>query len=177
MFEREMDPNPPTIGRSRSSTPIGQFLLSLPNELLEHIARAVAPNGGRRAGTLRLVCRHLDRIVTPITWSSLHLAPVAAIQRTVIGALTRDRDGCAASVQSVRCDLAAGTVDACTALFASLPHLSRLHVFGESTGPDLSLLPLQLWNALPGFPQLQSVVLERLDLEALPTGRPSVPPL
>ncbi|KAL8283405.1 hypothetical protein RQP46_005815 [Phenoliferia psychrophenolica] len=48
-------------------------LLSLPNELLVKIARHVAPDGGRKAGNLRLVCRHLGRVVAPVTWASIVL--------------------------------------------------------------------------------------------------------
>ncbi|KAL8283328.1 hypothetical protein RQP46_005738 [Phenoliferia psychrophenolica] len=56
-----------------SPAPPATNLLSLPNELLVRIAREVAPDGGRKAGNLRLVCRHLGRVVAPVAWASVVL--------------------------------------------------------------------------------------------------------
>ncbi|KAL8281035.1 hypothetical protein RQP46_006714 [Phenoliferia psychrophenolica] len=81
--------------------------VGLPNEILLHIAEAVAPNGGRKAGVLRLVNRKFAR-------------------------LARKGTGPAARTTSMRYGVVRGTADArvLTAI-RNMGQLKRLHIVGE----------------------------------------------
>ncbi|KAL8280491.1 hypothetical protein RQP46_007139 [Phenoliferia psychrophenolica] len=124
-------------------------LLSLPNELLVKIARDLAPNGGRKAGSLRLVCRHLGRVVAPVTWASLVL-PADADALDEIGAELlgnhTENTSYIVSILYRRPDLQPRML---VHAIKALPSLRRLHLVGSESKPFVPAHGiLSGWNAL-----------------------------
>ncbi|KAL8283382.1 hypothetical protein RQP46_005792 [Phenoliferia psychrophenolica] len=94
-----------TPEQSDTSTPAltpSLSILSLPNELLVKIARDVAPDGGRKAGDLRLVCRHLGCVLAPVTWASIVLPSSTDALDELTDELLHNRTGNTSFISSVR---------------------------------------------------------------------------
>ncbi|KAL8280462.1 hypothetical protein RQP46_007110 [Phenoliferia psychrophenolica] len=133
-------------GNGSSVLPAIGFL-SLPNELLVKIARDLAPNGGRKAGSLRLVCRHLGRVAAPVTWASIVL-PADADALDEIGAELMNLDGITSKIVSVRFNNPVSYSRMIVKALKKLPpayHTRRLHLsIPEFSDPETIINTLKI---------------------------------
>lgn len=136
-------------------------LLSLPNEIFFKIAHDITPNGGQKAGALRLTCRHLAKLVESVVWSSIVFPRDFVKLDNVLVDLYDQSNGHAALVASVRYE----TPDVPVALpmiahLKALPALRRLHVVGANS----TTLPDLFFAALPHLGRVRELVLEEVEL-------------
>ncbi|KAK4701524.1 hypothetical protein P7C70_g4706, partial [Phenoliferia sp. Uapishka_3] len=140
-------------------------LLALPNELLFKIASLVAPNGGRKARHLSLVCRHFATIVAPITWSQIIVPEDYDGQDELLSALIDTASGRASRVTSLHLPITYGgtprPIKSWAAVLKLLPNLERLHISGVSK-QEYMPTPIQL--AIASLPRLTTLRFERLIL-------------
>ncbi|KAL8283396.1 hypothetical protein RQP46_005806 [Phenoliferia psychrophenolica] len=137
-------------------------LLSLPTELLIKIARDVAPHGGRKAGNLRLVCRHLDCVVAPVTWASIVLPTDADGLQEIATELLNDRTENTSYITSVRYNVPETQLRRIVVALKALPALRRLHLVGTS---DELFVPRH--DLLGSFPEIDNLCLEYVDLDSM----------
>ncbi|KAL8283414.1 hypothetical protein RQP46_005824 [Phenoliferia psychrophenolica] len=107
-------------------------LLSLPNEILVKIARDVAPDGGRKAGNFRLVCRHLGGVLAPVTWASIVLPADLDGLDEIGDELLNNRTGHNSLIKSLRYNKPAFQPRFIVQALKALPSLRRLHLAGTS---------------------------------------------
>ncbi|KAL8283380.1 hypothetical protein RQP46_005790 [Phenoliferia psychrophenolica] len=105
-------------------------LFSLPNELLIRIAREVAPDGGRKAGNLRLVCGRLGGVLATVTWASIVLPTDLAGLDEIGDELLNNRTGHNSLVISVRYNKPAFQPRVIVQALKALSSLRRLHLAG-----------------------------------------------
>ncbi|KAL8291655.1 hypothetical protein RQP46_001913 [Phenoliferia psychrophenolica] len=117
-------------------------LLSLPNELLVRIARSVAPDGGRQVGALRLTCRRVERVVSHIAWSSIHIQSDPKLHNPLLAILNSDTGGRGAQVTSVL-----NPIHPVTLRKLRLLHVPRL--FDTDSTPDGEALVLDTLSNYP----------------------------
>ncbi|KAL8292127.1 hypothetical protein RQP46_001593 [Phenoliferia psychrophenolica] len=141
-------------------------LLSLPNELLIKIARDVAPNRGRKAGNLRLVCRHLGRVVAPVTWASIVLPVNAQSLDELVDELLNNRTGNTSYIVSIRYNRPGTQLRVVVSGLKALPALRRLHLAGADED-GLFVPEHDLLRACP--------CIETLQLDLIRCGRPEYP--
>lgn len=108
-------------------------IFTLPDELILAIAREAAPDGGKRAGALRLVCRHLERVVAPVVWSSITFPLKAVELDEVCFALLSSTVDRASFVTSVKYHLPDSQMATPLAVLGQLSSLKRLHLVGNSS--------------------------------------------
>ncbi|KAL8283410.1 hypothetical protein RQP46_005820 [Phenoliferia psychrophenolica] len=155
-----------TPAQDKSTAPLAPTsLLSLPNELLVKIARVVAPDGGRKAGNLRLVCRHLGDVVAPVTWASIVLPTDADGLDELGDELLHNRTGHTSLVNSVRYNKPAFQPRGIVQALKALPSLRRLHLAGTSEGQEGLFVPKH--GLLKGLKRIQNLQLDYVDLDNL----------
>ncbi|KAL8292359.1 hypothetical protein RQP46_001825 [Phenoliferia psychrophenolica] len=151
-------------------------LLSLPNELIVKIAREVAPYGGRKAGNLRLVCRHLGRVVAPVTWASIVLPARTVALEDLTNEMLNNRTGHISLITSVRYNKPRRQSPIVVTALRSLPSLRRLHLCGRGDDNDGIFVP-EHDLLLGGWRNLIALHLEHVNLGShfeLPTWAPSL---
>ncbi|KAL8292125.1 hypothetical protein RQP46_001591 [Phenoliferia psychrophenolica] len=147
-------------------------LLSLPVELLVKIARDVAPDGGRKAGHLRLVCRHLGCVVAHVTWAAIVLPTDLDGLDEISDELTHNRRGNTSFITSVRYNKPEFQLRSVVSALKALPSLRRLHLAGTDEYDGL-FLPLHnvglftpLHNLLADWKSLDILQLDYVDLKS-----------
>lgn len=152
-------------------------LLSLPTELLLKIAKEVAPEGGRKAGQLR-INRHLDVVVTPVAWSSLVLPDDSHRLDELCAELLRNPK--ASFVESIRYNGSGPYYRFVIPALQSLQSLRRLHLAG-STGPRSTTIrdhyfrpEFELKMTMPPVTELVLSSVELCDLDSINVWAPQV---
>ncbi|KAL8279658.1 hypothetical protein RQP46_007971 [Phenoliferia psychrophenolica] len=154
-------------------------LLSLPIEILSKIASDVAPNGGAKAGDLRLVCKALNAVATRTVMSSLHCPADSERGGELLAAILSG--DCPPDSTSLRLDLDGFGVGysilaVAFAAIRKLPGLKRLHVAGNSgEGGFLEEMPPTILAAVHNFcPALTALSIEDLDISEFSKWAPQV---
>ncbi|KAL8283323.1 hypothetical protein RQP46_005733 [Phenoliferia psychrophenolica] len=150
-------------GSTASPPPTSTSLLSLPNEVLVKIARVVAPDGGRKAGKLRLVCRHLGRVVAPVTWASIRLLDDADALDELAAELLNNHTGHTSLIKSLRYNKPVKQLRVVVSAIRALPSLRRLHLAALS-GQGLFVPEHDL---LRSWPSLEVQQLDHVDLQSM----------
>ncbi|KAL8283413.1 hypothetical protein RQP46_005823 [Phenoliferia psychrophenolica] len=115
--------------------------LSLPDELLIKIARDVAPDGGRKAGNLRLVCRHLSGVLAPVTWASIVLPSGAEALDIIASELVSNTTQSTSCIKSIRYNKPDEQLRLVVSAIKALPSLRRLHLAGTSEDDEGLFVP------------------------------------
>ncbi|KAL8283365.1 hypothetical protein RQP46_005775 [Phenoliferia psychrophenolica] len=139
-------------------------LLSLPNELLVKIARDVAPDGGRKAGYLRIVCRHLGRVVAPVSWASIVLPTDLDGLDKIADELTHNRTGHTSFITSVRYNRPDHQLLFVASALKALPSLRRLHLAGTDASMKGLFVPMH--DLLGTWASLETLQLDYVDLKS-----------
>ncbi|KAL8279678.1 hypothetical protein RQP46_007991 [Phenoliferia psychrophenolica] len=164
-----------TAGAAPAASPTN--LLSLPIEILSKIASDAAPNGGAKAGDLRLVCKALNAVARRTVMSSLHCQANTRSGGELLTAIQRDEGALCALVTSFRLNLDPSTsmdfvAPIAAAAIQRLARLERLDIMGALTddhegGLQTELFPLAITRAFSDFPAtLQHVCIRLFDLSA-----------
>ncbi|KAL8292122.1 hypothetical protein RQP46_001588 [Phenoliferia psychrophenolica] len=138
-------------------------LLSVPPEILSKIAWDVAVNGGRKAGNLRLVCRHLGRVVAPVTWASIVLPADADSLDEIAAELVSNATQNTGFVTSVRYNRPDKQLRVVVSAVKALPSLRRLHLAGTDA---IGGLFVPQHDLLKSWPLLDALQLDHVDLQS-----------
>lgn len=166
-FERIADPN----ATHPACTPSHATLLALPNELLARIAWALAPDGGRQAGLLRLACQGTNLAVAHVVWSLVSIRAGGAHHDELWAELLLNELGNTAAVRGLRYELGVESevapLSLQIAVLRQLKGLTRLEVAGamENVGPIIegTPLPRKISQALRHFDALESIIFRQID--------------
>ncbi|KAK4706099.1 hypothetical protein P7C70_g106, partial [Phenoliferia sp. Uapishka_3] len=132
-------------------------LLDLPDEILAIIVRAIAPSGGRKAHTMRLVNRHLSTIATPIFFASLQVPDSTSIAYDeLLAAILTDRTAMYEPSSSIVYHLRGNTRHSLPA--AAIESLINLRRVSLSAAPRAQLSDV-IRRAIVSLPQLHTLSL------------------
>ena len=166
----------------------GTSLLSLPVELLIKIISELAPSGGAKAGTARLVSRLFDELACPITLSAISLPEGLKPQVKLLAVLANPNSTVHSHIRSIRVHAAPLAPLAKPPRYnppppqapSTLPlaawgpfflHSRHLHTI-TVTGPSPSR-PVPAWVNRADIitPSVRTLILRNLDLRGTPELR------
>ncbi|KAK4698702.1 hypothetical protein P7C70_g7568, partial [Phenoliferia sp. Uapishka_3] len=150
----------------------GKTLLTLPREILQHIGLYVAPEGGQKAGNLRLACRRLGKAMQPVVWRALNLdLPVTKLDALFACVMNgTSSSNLHKAVRSVKLRLGQPLTELSTAALARFPGIEHLHLIGnhppQSTDPTDTLQPIPpvLAESIPLL-GLRTLHLDQINLQ------------
>lgn len=130
-------------------------LTSLPTEIISQIAWALAPDGGAKASSLRLVSRHLASIVTRVVSAAVKVPQNFDKQLELMATLRKPHNSLRQRIRSLH-------------IIVESPVIHR-------SGPHYCTLPLAAWSPLiPSLTVLSRLHLSGLRSENLKLTRPKL---